>query len=168
MSKLFVERGVKSLCLKCRHLIPLASYFCFFFHFILAYLMLFHIVMFSIVFLISYAFAYCCSVYADGSISLDILQNEWRPIYDVASILISIQVLWDVLNATPCLVSINNFEELKWLLFWFFWGGGGKVGWECVDAFLPHSMDNLWPVLLYICEFQFLTLDIELVCACWG
>ncbi|XP_009775436.1 ubiquitin-conjugating enzyme E2 2-like isoform X2 [Nicotiana sylvestris] len=32
-------------------------------------------------------------VYADGSISLDILQNEWRPIYDVASILISIQSL---------------------------------------------------------------------------
>ncbi|XP_019258569.1 PREDICTED: ubiquitin-conjugating enzyme E2 2-like isoform X3 [Nicotiana attenuata] len=32
-------------------------------------------------------------VYADGSISLDILQNEWRPIYDVAAILISIQSL---------------------------------------------------------------------------
>ncbi|XP_016490252.2 ubiquitin-conjugating enzyme E2 2 isoform X1 [Nicotiana tabacum] len=33
------------------------------------------------------------NIYADGSISLDILQNEWRPIYDVASILISIQSL---------------------------------------------------------------------------
>ncbi|XP_009631942.1 ubiquitin-conjugating enzyme E2 2-like isoform X1 [Nicotiana tabacum] len=33
------------------------------------------------------------NIYADGSISLDILQNEWRPIYDVAAILISIQSL---------------------------------------------------------------------------
>ncbi|KAI3736949.1 hypothetical protein L2E82_26939 [Cichorium intybus] len=31
-------------------------------------------------------------VYADGSICLDILQNQWSPIYDVAAILISIQV----------------------------------------------------------------------------
>lgn len=42
---------------------------------------------------------YCCakviyiwSVYADGSICLDILQNQWSPIYDVAAILTSIQV----------------------------------------------------------------------------
>lgn len=33
------------------------------------------------------------SVYADGSICLDILQNQWSPIYDVAAILTSIQVL---------------------------------------------------------------------------
>lgn len=45
-----------------------------------------------IVLLISFAFAYCCSVYADGSICLDILQNQWSPIYDVAAILTSIQV----------------------------------------------------------------------------
>lgn len=31
-------------------------------------------------------------VYADGSICLDILQNQWSPIYDVAAILTSIQV----------------------------------------------------------------------------
>ncbi len=32
------------------------------------------------------------SVYADGSICLDILQNRWSPTYDVAAILTSIQV----------------------------------------------------------------------------
>ena len=33
-----------------------------------------------------------CAVYADGGICLDILQNQWSPIYDVAAILTSIQV----------------------------------------------------------------------------
>ena len=33
-----------------------------------------------------------CSVYADGSICLDILQNRWSPTYDVSAILTSIQV----------------------------------------------------------------------------
>mmetsp|Transcript_4609 Transcript_4609/g.16136 ORF Transcript_4609/g.16136 Transcript_4609/m.16136 type:complete len:131 (+) Transcript_4609:244-636(+) len=33
------------------------------------------------------------NVYADGSICLDILQNNWSPIYDVAAILTSIQSL---------------------------------------------------------------------------
>lgn len=32
-------------------------------------------------------------VYADGSICLDILQNQWSPIYDIAAILTSIQSL---------------------------------------------------------------------------
>jgi hypothetical protein len=31
-------------------------------------------------------------VYADGGICLDILQNQWSPIYDVSAILTSIQV----------------------------------------------------------------------------
>jgi len=31
------------------------------------------------------------AVYADGSICLDILQNQWSPIYDVAAVLTSIQ-----------------------------------------------------------------------------
>lgn len=33
------------------------------------------------------------NVYADGSICLDILQNKWSPIYDVAGLLTSIQSL---------------------------------------------------------------------------
>jgi hypothetical protein len=33
------------------------------------------------------------SVYADGSICLDILQNRWSPTYDASAILTSIQVL---------------------------------------------------------------------------
>mmetsp|Transcript_10156 Transcript_10156/g.41347 ORF Transcript_10156/g.41347 Transcript_10156/m.41347 type:complete len:154 (-) Transcript_10156:43-504(-) len=33
------------------------------------------------------------NVYADGSICLDILQNQWSPIYDIAAILTSIQSL---------------------------------------------------------------------------
>ncbi|KAI4996370.1 hypothetical protein ZWY2020_051155 [Hordeum vulgare] len=34
------------------------------------------------------------NIYADGSICLDILQNQWIPIYDVAAILTSIQVFF--------------------------------------------------------------------------
>lgn len=33
------------------------------------------------------------AVYADGGICLDILQNQWSPIYDIAAILTSIQSL---------------------------------------------------------------------------
>ena len=33
------------------------------------------------------------NVYADGAICLDILQNQWSPIYDIAAILTSIQSL---------------------------------------------------------------------------
>jgi ubiquitin-conjugating enzyme E2 A len=32
-------------------------------------------------------------VYADGNICLDILQNQWSPIYDISAILTSIQSL---------------------------------------------------------------------------
>ena len=33
------------------------------------------------------------NVYADGNICLDILQNQWSPIYDVSAVLTSIQSL---------------------------------------------------------------------------
>lgn len=38
------------------------------------------------------------TVYADGSICLDILQNRWSPTYDVSAILTSIQSLLDEPN----------------------------------------------------------------------
>ena len=33
------------------------------------------------------------NIYADGAICLDILQNQWSPIYDISAILTSIQSL---------------------------------------------------------------------------
>lgn len=47
------------------------------------------------------------TVYADGSICLDILQNRWSPTYDVSSILTSIQVR-------------NVYEQHAMLQFFFY------------------------------------------------
>lgn len=45
-----------------------------------------------------YLFFFNFTVYADGSICLDILQNRWSPTYDVSAILTSIQSLLDEPN----------------------------------------------------------------------
>ncbi|GMP22377.1 hypothetical protein CsSME_00000430 [Camellia sinensis var. sinensis] len=51
------------------------------------------------------SYSYYCfvlgPVYADGSICLDILQNQWSPIYDIAAILTSIQSLLCDPNPNP-------------------------------------------------------------------
>ena len=44
-------------------------------------------------------FGFSCAVYKEGDIFLDILKENWRPIYDVPAVLTSIQVpfsLWGV------------------------------------------------------------------------
>ena len=42
------------------------------------------------------------NIYADGNICLDILMNNWSPVYDVLNILISIQqLLTDPNNKSP-------------------------------------------------------------------
>ncbi|GKB82735.1 ubiquitin-conjugating enzyme E2 2 [Tanacetum coccineum] len=38
------------------------------------------------------SFVFLPTFYVDGSICFDILQNQWKPVYDVAAILISVQV----------------------------------------------------------------------------
>jgi len=46
--------------------------------------------------------AYLFAVYADGTLCLDIIQDQWSPIYSVASILTSIQsLLTDPNPASP-------------------------------------------------------------------
>ena len=57
------------------------------------------------------------NVYADGRICLDILQNNWTPVYNVESILISIQqLLTDPNNKSPANIEAsqmnqNNYKE---------------------------------------------------------
>lgn len=57
------------------------------------------------------------NIYADGSICLDILQHAWSPVYDVSSILTSIQSLLtdpnpnSPANATASKMFVNNYQE---------------------------------------------------------
>lgn len=54
------------------------------------------------------------TVYADGSICLDILQNRWSPTYDVSAILTSIQV--SEMTFRKCLYMMwvwENCQEIK-------------------------------------------------------
>ena len=65
------------------------------------------------------------AVYADGGICLDILQNQWSPIYDVSAILTSIQVGFAVRISlpklpavTPCATELRRcyYDGRQWLL----------------------------------------------------
>ena len=52
------------------------------------------------------------NIYADGKICLDILQNQWSPIYDVAAILTSIQsLLSDPNPASPANAEASQMYE---------------------------------------------------------
>jgi ubiquitin-conjugating enzyme E2 A len=52
------------------------------------------------------------NVYADGKICLDILQNQWSPIYDVGAILTSIQsLLCDPNPASPANAEASQLYE---------------------------------------------------------
>lgn len=62
-------------------------------------------------------------VYADGSICLDILQNQWSPIYDVAAILTSIQVWWRIIGGYCDLFVVWDLQ--------------------CVQAHVLHALSNL-------------------------
>jgi ubiquitin-conjugating enzyme E2 A len=50
------------------------------------------------------------NVYADGKICLDILQNQWSPIYDVAAILTSIQSLLS--DPNPGIIYISIYKRV--------------------------------------------------------
>ena len=52
------------------------------------------------------------NIYADGAICLDILQNQWSPIYDIAAILTSIQsLLSDPNPASPANAEASQLFE---------------------------------------------------------
>lgn len=52
------------------------------------------------------------NIYADGKICLDILQNQWSPIYDIAAILTSIQsLLSDPNPASPANSEASQLYE---------------------------------------------------------
>lgn len=55
------------------------------------------------------------NVYADGSICLDILQNQWSPIYDISAILTSIQsLLCDPNPNSPANSEAARLYQVRW------------------------------------------------------
>ena len=66
------------------------------------------------------------NIYADGSICLDILTNQWSPIYDVSTVLVSIQSLLSdpnpnsPANSEAAKLYVENKKEYN------------KRVWECV------------------------------------
>merc|ERR1719393_166763 len=54
------------------------------------------------------------NVYADGGICLDILQNNWSPIYDVAAILTSIQARLYSENKREYIRRVQASVESSW------------------------------------------------------
>lgn len=102
------------------------------------------------------------SVYADGSICLDILQNQWSPIYDVAAILTSIQVYWktNLQYGYNCCVSIIArplIEELLLLRSFIEWKFDSKQEPATFPAFLVlDKMKKLWWIPKYkaLCYFS--------------
>jgi ubiquitin-conjugating enzyme E2 A len=66
------------------------------------------------------------NIYADGSICLDILTNQWSPIYDVSTVLVSIQSLLSdpnpnsPANSEAAKLYVDNKEEYN------------KRVWDCV------------------------------------
>ena len=52
------------------------------------------------------------NIYVDGKICLDILQNQWSPIYDIAAVLTSIQsLLSDPNPASPANAEASQLYE---------------------------------------------------------
>ena len=55
---------------------------------------------------------YILQVYSDGKICIDILQNQWSPIYDISGILTSIQsLLSDPNPASPANAEASQLYE---------------------------------------------------------
>jgi len=105
------------------------------------------------------------NIYADGKICLDILQNNWSPIYDVAAILTSIQsLLSDPNPSSPANTEAarlyqenkreyykrveevveKSWEESKWIIYYYTIENVSHPGQLCNDSWMnsSHSLQN--------------------------